>query len=177
LTLDPKDERPAEWPELDVEQILRSLTAAGVDFVVVGGIAMMLLGSARLTRDLDICFGPGEGNLQALGGVLLELDARLRGIDDEVPFVPDAATLRNIQLLTLTTSAGWLDVHRALEGAPRYETLRRNAERFDIGGLSVLVAAPNDMLAMKQAAGRPVDLADIEELKAIKRLRRRLNRR
>lgn len=157
--------------------MLRRLTAAGVDFVVVGGIAMMLLGSARLTRDLDICFAPDEGNLQALGRVLVELDARLRGIDEDVPFVPDAATFRNIQLLTLTTSTGWLDIHRTLDGAPRYETLRRNAERFDIGGLSVLVATPDDMIAMKHAAGRLTDLADIEELKAIKRLRRRLNRR
>jgi hypothetical protein len=70
-----------------------------------------------------------------------------------------------------------LDVHRTLDGAPRYETLRRNAERFDIGGLQVLVANPNDMIAMKEAAGRLIDLADIHELKAIKRLRRRLKRR
>jgi hypothetical protein len=175
--VDPKDKRPAEWPELDVKDMLRVFTAAGVDFVVVGGIAMMLLGSARLTRDLDICFGPDEGNLEALGAVLVGLDARQRGIDEEVPFIPDARTLRNIQLLTLATSKGWLDVHRTLDGAPRYETLRRNAERFDIGGLSVLVAAPDDMIAMKQAAGRPTDLVDIEELKAIKRLRRRLKRR
>jgi predicted nucleotidyltransferase len=77
----------------------------------------------------------------------------------------------------LTTSKGWLDIHRTLDGAPRYETLRRNAERFDIGGLSVLVASPDDMIAMKQAAGRGIDLVDIEELKAIKRLRRRMKRR
>ena len=139
---------------------------------------MMLLGSARLTRDLDICFAPDEDNLEALGGVLVELEAQLRGVDEEVPpFTPDAATLRNVQLLTLTTTQGWLDVHRTLDGAPRYETLRRNAERFDIGGLSVLVASPDDMIAMKAAAGRLIDLADIEELKAIKRLRRRLKRR
>jgi hypothetical protein len=175
--LDPKDKRPAEWPDFDVEHMLRRLTAVGVDFVVVGGIAMMLLGSARLTRDLDICCGPDEDNLQALGRVLVELEARLRGIDEEIPFIPDAATLRNVQLLTLTTSKGWLDVHRTLDGAPRYETLRRNAERFDIGGLSVLVASPDDMIAMKQAAGRLIDLADIDELKAIKRLRRQLKRR
>jgi predicted nucleotidyltransferase len=175
--LDPKDKRPAEWPEFGVEHMLRRLTAAGVDFVVVGGIAMMLLGSARLTRDLDICISPDPDNLEALGGVLVELEARLRGVDEEVRFVPDAATLRNVQLLTLTTSKGWLDVHRKLEGAPRYETLRRNAERYDIGGFSVSVASPDDMIAMKGAAGRLIDMADIEELKAIKRLRRRLKRR
>ncbi len=60
---------------------------------------------------------------------------------------------------------------------PGTRRLRRNAERFDIGGLSVLVASPDDMIAMKEAAGRLIDLADIEELKAIKRLRRRLKKR
>ena len=175
--MDPKDKLPAEWPEFDVEHMLRRLTAAGVDFVVVGGIAMMLLGSARLTRDLDICFGPDEDNLKALGGVLVELEARLRGVDEDVPFIPDGATLRNVQLLTLTTSRGWLDVHRTLEGAPSYTTLRRNAERYDIGGVSVLVASPDDMIAMKEVAGRSIDVVDIAELKAIKRLRRRMKRR
>ncbi len=171
--MDPKDKRPAEWPDLDAEGLLRRLTEAGVDFVVIGGIAMLLHGSARLTRDLDIVFAADEGNLEALGAVLVELDARLREIAEDVPFVPDAGTLRNVQLLTLDTAAGWLDVHRDVDGAPRYAVLRRHAERMDLGGFSVLVASPDDMIAMKLAAGKPVDLIDVEELRAIKRLRRR----
>jgi predicted nucleotidyltransferase len=171
--MDPKDKRPAEWPDLDVPEMLRRLTSAGTDFIVIGGIAMIALGSARLTRDLDIVFACDEPNLQALGDVLVSLDARLRGVDEEVPFVPDARTLANVQLLTLETSAGWLDVHRRPDGAPRYATLRRRAERVDLGGFNVLVASPDDMISMKRESGRPVDLIDLEELAAIKRLRRR----
>jgi hypothetical protein len=171
--MDPKEKHPAEWPDLDVEGMLRRLTEAGVDFVVIGGIAMLLHGSSRLTRDLDIVFAADEGNLEALGGVLTALAAKLRGISKDVPFVPDAATLRNVELLTLDTAAGWLDVHRHVDGAPRYDVLRRRAERMELGGFSVLVASPDDMIAMKVAAGRPVDLIDVEELRAIKRLRRR----
>jgi predicted nucleotidyltransferase len=171
--VDPKDRRPTEWPDLDVEEILRRLTAAGVDFVIVGGIAMILHGASRLTRDLDIVFAADESNLKSLGQVLVRLDARLREVEEDVPFVPDAGTLANVELLTLATSAGWLDVHRRIDGVPRYESLRRNAERVDLGGFSVLVASPDDMVAMKRAAGRPLDLADLEELEAIKRLRRK----
>jgi hypothetical protein len=109
--VDPKERRPADWPELDIEEMLRRLTAAGVEFVVIGGIALVLSGSARLTRDLDIVFASDAENLEALGKVLIGLDAQLREVDDEIPFVPDARALRNAQLLTLTTSAGWLDVH------------------------------------------------------------------
>ncbi|HSJ16508.1 MAG TPA: nucleotidyl transferase AbiEii/AbiGii toxin family protein [Solirubrobacterales bacterium] len=175
--MDPKDRLPAEWPELDVEEMLRRFVAAGVDFVVVGGIAMMLLGSSRLTRDLDIVFAPDETNLESLGSVLVGLKAQLRDVPDAVPFVPDERTLANVELLTLKTSVGWLDTHRRLDGAPSYDALRRRAERHNLGDFSVLVASPDDMLAMKQAAARPVDRADIEELKAIKRLRAQLGRR
>jgi Nucleotidyl transferase of unknown function (DUF2204) len=224
--VDPKDRLPAEWPDLDVEETLRRLVAAGVDFVVVGGIAMILLGSSRLTRDVDIVVATDEANLESLGGVLVGLNAtsedelaqirtvvvnvsegeviygvlsrgraalsgtsgphiawmlrpnaarrlknaltkneitRLREIPDKVPFVP-----------------GWLDVALGpLPGAPAFETLRKRAERHNLGDFSALVASPDDMLTMKRAAagrdrrsGRP-HLADIEELKAIKRLRRR----
>ena len=68
---DPKDRRPAIWPgEFDPGELLRRLVAAGVDFVVIGGIAAVLHGSARLTRDLDIVFAPDAGNLEALARVL-----------------------------------------------------------------------------------------------------------
>ena len=174
--MDPKDRLPAEFPKLEAEEILRRLTAGGVDFVVIGGIALVLLGSPRMTRDLDIIFAPDDGNLDVLGRVLVDLDARLRELDEDVPFVPDGATLENAQLLTLATSIGWVDVHRSVEGAPGYAQLRRNAERCDLGDFSVLVASPDDMIAMKQAAGRPQDLIDVETLDAIKRLRKQLDR-
>jgi hypothetical protein len=170
--VDPKDERPAIWPELDAEGMLRRLTAAGVDYVVIGAIALVLAGSARLTRDLDIVFAPDPDNLKALGGVLVNLDARLREVEQDVPFVADDRTLANVELLTLTTSSGWLDVHRKVPGMPRYGTLRGRAERVSLGDFTVLVAAPDDMIAMKRAAGRALDIADIAEWEAIKRLRR-----
>jgi predicted nucleotidyltransferase len=171
--IDPKDRLPAEWgPDLDAREILRRLTTAGVDFVVIGGIAVILHGYPRITRDLDVAFAPDAVNLDALGQVLVGLDARLRGVEEDVPFVPDAQTLQGMELLTLETSAGWFDVHRSVEGARDYEQLRRRAERVSLGDFSVLLASVDDLLAMKRAAGRPQDLTDIEALEAIKRLRR-----
>jgi hypothetical protein len=174
---DPKDRRPAIWPEeFDAPALLRRLSEAEVDFVVIGGIAVVLHGSARLTRDLDIVFSPDEANLAALGQVLVDLNAKLRGVEEHVPFVPDGRTLANVQLLTLTTDAGWLDIHRRPDGAPPYSTLKRRAETKDLDGFSVRVASPDDLLAMKRAAGRAQDLVDVEELEAIKRLRSTLGR-
>lgn len=160
-------------PPLSADKILRRLVERGVDFVVIGGIAAVLHGSARNTFDLDICFATDDANLSALGDVLTTLGARLKGLDEGVPFVPDRRTLRQIELLTLVTSLGELDVLAKPPGAPNYADLRRNADRYDIGGFNVSVASIDDLIAMKQTAGRTKDLLDVEELEAIKRLRHR----
>jgi hypothetical protein len=169
--VDPKDRIPAEYPDLDAPLILRKLVAAGVDFVIIGAIAVIMHGYPRLTRDLDIAFAYDRQNLEALGRVLVDLEARLRGVGTEVPFTPDERTLRGIELLTLETPAGWFDVHRLPQGVSSYESLRRNAERVPLEDFTVLVASPDDLIAMKEAAGRPEDHADIAALEAIKRLR------
>ncbi len=114
---------------------------------------------------------PDPVNLESLGEVLVELGARLRGVDDDVPFTADASTLRRVENLTLTTRAGQIDLLAAPEGGPDYDTLRNRAERTTVGQMTVLVASPADLISMKRAAGRLKDLADIEELEAIGRLR------
>ena len=159
-------------PELDVPEILGALTRRGVDFVVIGGIAAIIHGSPRNTFDVDVCFAPDDANLDALGQVLVEIGARLRGIDEDVPFVPDAATLRRVEVLTLITRFGSLDVLARPAGAPRYDVLRDRSERVDASGFFVRVASLPDLISMKRAAGRPKDLADVAELEAIERLRR-----
>jgi hypothetical protein len=94
-------------------------------------------------------------------------------VDGPVPFVPDGDSLGRIQLLTLDTSLGPLDVMIRPDSAPRYERLRRRAERTDLGSFSVLVASIDDLIAMKRSAGTTKDLVAVEELEAIRRLRRR----
>jgi hypothetical protein len=158
-------------PELRPSALLRRLTEADVDFVVIGGIAVVLLGSPRNTKDLDITFSTAPANLQALGRVLVEVHARLRGVTEEIPFVPDARTLRQAMLLTLETDDGWLDLLAEPPGGPPYAELRERAIEVELDGITIRVAAIDDMIAMKKAAGRLQDLADIDELEAIKRLR------
>jgi hypothetical protein len=76
----------AEWPEFRPRALLERLVAAEVDFVVIGGIAAVVHGSAAITRDLDIVYATGNDNLERLGSVLVGLGARLRGVTDDVPF-------------------------------------------------------------------------------------------
>lgn len=144
-----------ERSPLDARPLLRCLVARQVDFVVIGGIALVLHGSARITKDLDVCSPTDEANLAALGHALTELRARLRGVPDEVPFTPDQQTLRSIEVLTLDTPDGELDVLARPAGAPACRVLREAAERYDLGGFAVRVASIDHLIAMSAPlAGR-----------------------
>jgi hypothetical protein len=155
---------------------LAHLTAYGVDFVVVGGIAATLYGSDRDTFDLDICPSTDAANLEVLGRALVDVEARLRGVEEDVPFVPDGQTLARVQSLTLDTSFGPLDVLIRPDGCPPFRRLRARAEKLDLGQVAVLVASIDDLLEMKRASSRDKDKLDAETLEAIKRLTRRLRR-
>jgi hypothetical protein len=158
-----------EQPNFRLGSLLALLTEANVDFVIVGGVAVVLHGSPRFTKDLDICYATAPANLERLGGVLIDIGARLRGVEEDVPFVPDAHTLRRAQMLTLTTHEGDIDLLVTPAGAPDYAALRRRADRMDLDGLTVAVASIEDMIAMKRAAGRPQDLVDLESLEVARR--------
>jgi hypothetical protein len=163
----------ANWPEFRPTALLKRLVAHGVDFVVVGGIAMVAHGSARTTNDLDICYSTDPGNLDALGAALTELGATLRGVEDAVPFVPDARALSQLSIVTLSSPDGNIDLVVGPAGAPAYEALRSRAERVTIDGVGLLIASLDDLETMKRAAGRQVDRVDLEEIDVIRRLRGR----
>jgi hypothetical protein len=154
----------ASWPDYRPAALVQALVDGGVDFVIIGGVAVVMQAMPRFTKDLDICYSTAQDNLDALGGVLVGLTARLRGIPEVVPFVPDGRTLRQTQILCLTTPAGDIDLLVDPEGSPGYDTLRERASVMELSGRSVRIASIEDMLAMKRAAGRPQDLADVESL-------------
>jgi hypothetical protein len=160
----------ASQPEYRPGALVQALVDGGVDFVIVGGVAVVLQAMPRFTKDLDICYATAQDNLDALGQVLVRLTARLRGIPESVPFVPDGRTLRQTQMLCLTTPSGDIDLLVNPDGAPDYETLRERASVMELSDRRVRIASIEDMLAMKRAAGRPQDLVDIESLEAAREL-------
>jgi hypothetical protein len=154
----------ASWPEFRLTALLGMLAQAEIDFVVIGGVAVVVQASPRFTRDLDICYATDTANLERLGALLVSLDASLRGVHEDVAFVPDARALRRTQMLTLTTREGNLDLLVDPPGSPGYAALRRRADTIELAGTSVRIASLEDLLAMKRAAGRPQDEIDIESL-------------
>jgi len=151
-------------------EILRSLIAHEVRFIVVGGLAAQAHGSPSLTGDLDICYAPDGENLARLAATLQELVAVRRGLPADTPRMPplDARTLRAGGLFTLTTRAGDFDLLANPDPDLDYERLRATAVSTNVAGEPVLVASLDALISMKRAAGRPKDRIELEILGALR---------
>ena len=147
---------PSE-PEFDPAPLLAALAAAGVDFVVIGGVAGGAHGSAYPTFDLDVAYARDRANLKRLAGALRELGATLRGAPAELPFRLDAKTLESGSHFTFATAYGSLDILSDPDGAPAYAELKRRGTTAEIRGWPVTVASLDHLIAMKEASGRMKD--------------------
>jgi hypothetical protein len=155
---------------------LQILVAHRVDFVVIGGIAARLWGSAMITRDLDICYARTPANLERLAAALQQVHARLRGVIEEVPFRLDARTLGAGDSFTFTSDVGDLDCLGTPAGTGGYDDLKADAEQIDVDGLKIWVTSLADLMDMKRAAGRNKDLQALENLGALRDERERRRR-
>jgi hypothetical protein len=121
-----------------------------------------------ITGDIDICYARDGANLQALAGALEELGATLRGAPPDVPFRLDAATLKAGDHFTFSTKAGSVDCLGTPAGTDGFADLDASATDEDLDVLTVRVASIDDLIRMKQAAGRPQDLIAVEWLSALR---------
>jgi hypothetical protein len=162
-------EDPSVRAAFDPLRALGTLQAHKVEFVLVGGFAAALWGSPSVTVDVDVCYARSPRNMKRLAGALRELNARLRGADEPVPFILDARTLALGDSFTFDTDAGPLDCLGTPSGSEGFDALARTAAVKDIGGgLQVRVASLEDIMLMKRAAGRPKDLIELEVLGALR---------
>lgn len=153
----------------DPQLALRTLDRHGVAFVLIGGLAGRAAGSPTVTNDTDVCYARDRPNLERLAAALIELQARLRGVEEDVPFILDAKTLEAGGNFTFDTRAGALDVLAEPAGTKGYDDLVANATPVDLGdGLVVHICSVDDLIRMKRAAGRPKDRIELEILAAVR---------
>lgn len=153
-------------PGSDPARLLATLTAHQVAFVVIGGLAAIAHGSRRMTRDVDVVVQPEDANLRRLELALAELGARKlldAGADAEIVRA-DVAMVALGATLHTRSPAGRLDIVGAPAGAATYPDLERRAVRARIGETEVMIAGLDDLIAMKRAAARPLDLQDVADL-------------
>ncbi|GDX87007.1 MAG: hypothetical protein CK531_07315 [Gemmatimonadetes bacterium] len=154
----------------DLDNILTRLHAAGVEFIIVGGVAANLHGSARVTVDLDLMYKRGDANITRLVGALAPLSPYLRGAPLGLPFRFDHPTVTAGLNFTLDTSSGPLDLLGEMAGVGRYEDVVLHTNTMDIIGNDSLVIELDWLIRAKRAAGRPKDLEVLAELEILRGL-------
>jgi hypothetical protein len=152
----------------DFKALLESLADAGVDFILVGGLAAIAHGSARLTQDIDIVYARGEDNLERLARALAQHQPYLRGAPRGLPFKWDAATLRHGLNFTLETTLGDIDLLGEITGGGRYENLLAHTIELRLFNRPTLCLDLDKLIETKRAAGRPKDFEAIAELEALR---------
>lgn len=154
--------------EFQPAQVIRLLGRHRVRYVLIGGLAGVTHGAPLVTQDVDVCYARGADDLERLAAALREVHAELRGADPGLPFLLDSRTLARGDSFTLISDLGAIDIIGTPAGTAGYDDLVRTAEPYDLFGHRVLVAAIDDLIRMKRAAGRPKDLLAIEELVALR---------
>lgn len=155
------------------EHIIAGLIAGGVRFVVIGGVAAVIHGSARLTNDIDICYDASPDNIDRLVACLTRWHAYLREVDRGLPFVLDALALRTTPIMTLTTDVGDIDLLDIVPGVGNYAAVANASELVVIGDIEFRALRLEALIASKRAIRRPKDLEHLIELDALLELRRR----
>ena len=140
----------------DFEEMLAGLSAAGVDFMVIGAHAVAVYARPRATGDLDIWVRPTPDNAERVWAALAAFGAPLHELTREDLTADDLVFQIGLEpnRVDILTTIGGVDFEHAW---PRRSTVQ-------LWGLSVPVIGRDDLIICKRAAGRPQDLADVAEL-------------
>ncbi|HTM09860.1 MAG TPA: nucleotidyltransferase [Verrucomicrobiae bacterium] len=155
-----------------VEKLLRALDSERVAFVIIGGAAAVLQGSAYVTNDLDVCYSRERKNLEKLVAALAPLHPSLRAAPKNLPFKLDAATLKSGLNFTFDTDIGDLDLLGEVSGLGDYSAVEALSEEMEIFGMRCKVLTLEGLIKAKRAAGRRKDLLILPELEALLEIRK-----
>ena len=155
-------------------EILSQLHDGHVDFVIVGGVAAALHGGSRVTFDLDVVPSLAPDSWMAAVDLLWALGARPR-IPEPVERIRDVENVRRWQqekgmlALNFRTPDGSTEVDLLVSESHQFEGLRQRAVKVTLDRRTFFVASIDDLIVMKEQAGRPQDLLDIAQLQEIKK--------
>lgn len=153
---------------IDIERALTVLADARVRFVIVGGLAVTIHGSAYVTYDLDFCYARDRENLSRLAQALRPYNPRLRGAPEGLPFRFDEETLRGGLNFTLHTDLGDIDLLGEVAGIGDYAATFAVSQFVELFGSRFDVLTLEALIISKRAAGRPKDIQVLPELEALR---------
>jgi predicted nucleotidyltransferase len=152
----------------DLHLLLQRLADAGVGFVVVGGYAGMMHGSALITQDVDVCAVLSAGNLEKIRRAFADINPVHRQTHRRLSFLEHPAPGQPLENLYLRTDQGVIDILSSILGVGDFARLRQNAIELPMFGRTYPVISIEDLIAAKEAVGREKDLLAAKELRAIR---------
>lgn len=152
----------------DFSSLLRVLADGRVEYVLVGGAAATVHGSARLTLDVDVVYRRAADNLARIVASLAPIDPYLRGAPPGLPFRWDVDTLQRGLNFTLITSLGPIDLLGEITGGGTYEQLVPDTVVVTAFGFECRCITLEALIRVKRATGRIKDLEAIAELEALR---------
>lgn len=153
---------------IDFEKTLTLLSDEGVQFVIIGGLAITIHGSSYVTFDLDICYARDNENLTRLARAFRPVNPRLRGAPAGLPFSFDEGTLKRGLNFTLTTDIGDVDLIGEVAGVGDDPVVAAASMPVELFGRLYAVLTLDALIVAKRAAGRPKDLQVLPELEALR---------
>lgn len=151
----------------DYKELIRVLVRHQIKFVIIGGVAAIVHGSARSTFDLDVVYSRDKKNIKRLVKALKPYSPYLREAPAGLPFLFNLETVLKGLSFTLTTNLGNLDLLGEVMGGGTYEDLLPRSEEIEVFGVKCLCVSLEQLIHIKRAAGRPRDFEAIAELEAI----------
>jgi hypothetical protein len=152
---------------VDYPRFFAALCSGGVEFILVGGTAANVHGSARLTQDVDIVYRRSRENVARLVASLEPFTPYPRGAPPGLPFRWDAETVWRGLNFTLVTALGPVDALGEIAGGGGYDALLAHTIEIDAFGQRMRCLDLRKLIEVKRAAGRPKDLEAVAELETL----------
>ncbi len=158
-------------------EILRAFQKEKVKYVLVGGIAVNILGSLRSTADLDILVEMSNDNLRKVVSILKRKGYHVKQPVDPMGIANEKLRHewihnKHMNAFNFYKEDELKEVDIIIESPVSYEEAKKGALKIKIEDTILPVISIDNLIKMKKNTGRSVDRFDVEELKKIKKIKR-----
>jgi hypothetical protein len=153
---------------IELRRAIEAFTRHGVEFVIVGELALYLHGYPHMTPVLELCHARHDVNLKRVAAALAPYHPRLRGLPENLPSIWDEQTLRSGTNFTLTTDIGDIDLLGEVAGVGGYTDALAASVTVPLYGVECRLLTLDSLIASKRDAGRTKDLLVLPELEALR---------
>ncbi|MCB1190444.1 MAG: hypothetical protein H7A23_16270 [Leptospiraceae bacterium] len=148
------------------EKIIKLFEQHNIEYIIIGGYAAAIHGSARLTSDIDFVYKRSQDNIKKIAQALKDHHPYLRGAPEGLPFRFDEITISQGLNFTLKTDLGSIDLLAEIPGG-NYETINPYTIEVDLYSNKVNCVNLKKLIELKKASGRPKDLEVLSELELL----------